>query len=174
MPSFDASTATVTVEAFKEGLLSRVGHDVRLEVTSFTVEIDADGVTATFDPRSLRVLGAVRDGRIDDGALSAKDRSTIEGYVRNDILAASRFPTLRFEADEVDVDGDEADLEGELELHGVTHDLSVHAERDGDHWVAEVKLHQPDFGIRPFKALMGALKIKPGIRVTVRLPAAAL
>jgi len=173
MPTFDASSATVLVDAFKEGLLSRVGHDVRLEVTRFQIRIDADGVEASFDPASLRVLGAVKDGRIDDGALSAKDMNTILGYVAKDILASSRYKTIRFTSDDVDADDDEAAIEGELELHGVTNDVSVQAQLEGDHWVTEVRLHQPDYGIRPFKALMGALKIKPGVRVTVKLPASA-
>jgi len=173
LPTFDATTATVLVDAFKEGLLSRVGHDVRLEVTRFDIRVDADRIEATFDPASLKVLGAVRDGRIDAGALSDKDKATIVGYVRDDILGVSRHPTIRYVAEEVDADADEVDIEGELELHGATVDVDVHGRREGDRWVARVRLHQPDFGIRPFKALMGALKIKPGVEVTVSLPAAA-
>jgi hypothetical protein len=34
----------------------------------------------------------------------------------------------------------------------------------------EVTLHQPDFRIEPYRAALGALKIKPDVRVRVRIP----
>jgi hypothetical protein len=36
--------------------------------------------------------------------------------------------------------------------------------------VAEIKLHQPDFGIKPFTAALGALKVKPDVVVRVSVP----
>lgn len=174
MPTYDATTARCWVDAFKEGMLSTVGHDVRLEVGTFEVRIDDDGVEATFDPASLKVMHAMRRGEPHRTALSDRDKATIERYVRDDILEARRFRTVRFEADEIDVDGDVVEIEGELELHGETEELAFEAHRRGDRWVAEVRLHQPTWGIRPFKALMGALKIKPGIVVTLSLPVSAL
>ena len=39
-----------------------------------------------------------------------------------------------------------------------------------DDWVAELKLHQPDFGIKPYSAALGALKVKPDILVRVSVP----
>jgi hypothetical protein len=173
MPTFDASTATVVVDAFKEGLLSRAGHDVRLTVGSFEILVEEDRIEATFDPSSLKVLHAMKKGQPHHGALSDRDMATIEGYVRDDILECSRYRALRFEADELDLDDDVLEVEGQLSCHGETEELSFTAELRGDQWVAEVKLHQPTWGIRPFKALMGALKIKPGIVVTVTLPASA-
>lgn len=174
MPTYDATTATCWVDTFKEGVLSTVGHDVRLEVTSFEVRIDDDGVEATFDPESLRVLHAMRQGEPHLSGLSARDKATIERYVRDDILEARRFRTLRFTADEVELDEGVVEIEGELELHGEREELEVTAERRGDRWVTEVRLHQPTWGIRPFRALMGALKIKPGVVVTLSLPVSAL
>jgi hypothetical protein len=36
--------------------------------------------------------------------------------------------------------------------------------------VAEVKIHQPDFGIKPYTAALGALKVKPDVLVRVSVP----
>lgn len=174
MPTYDASTARCSIIAYKEGLLSAVGHNVRLEVTSFSVKVHDGEVVATFDADSLRAVCAVKDGRDDPDALSAKDRDTIAGYVRKDILESSRFPEIIFRAGLVDADEDEAEVEGSLELHGVTRDVEFTARRLDDHWVARLQLRQSDFGIRPFKALMGALKIKSEIDVELRLPADAV
>jgi hypothetical protein len=171
MPTYDASTARCSVIAYKEGLLAAVGHNVRLEVDRFEVRIDEDGVEADFDAASLRAVCAVKDGRDDPGALSDKDKKTIAGYVRDDILEVRRHPKIHFRSVELDPDDDEITIEGELELHGETRDLELTAEREGDQWVARVRLRQGDFGIRPFKALMGTLKIKPEVDVELRLPA---
>lgn len=174
MPTFDATTATVWVDAFKEGVLSKVGHDVRLRVGTFSITVDDDRIEATFDPTSLAVESAMKDGRPNPGALSKRDASTIERYVRDDILEARRYRTLRFEADELDLDDDALEIEGVLELHGVREDLAVTAVRGEDGWRAEVRLNQPTWGIKPFRALMGALKIRPVIHVTVELPLSAV
>jgi hypothetical protein len=171
MPSYDASSARCSVIAYKEGLLSAVGHNVRLQVDRFEVRIDDDGVEAEFEAASLRAICAVKDGHDDHGALSDKDKDTIAGYVRKDILETGRHPRIIFRSTEFDRDEDEIAIEGELELHGETRDIELVAAREGSEWVARVRIRQPDFGIRPFKALMGALKIKPEVDVELRIPA---
>ena len=40
--------------------------------------------------------------------------------------------------------------------------------------VAEVSLHQPDFGIKPYSAMLGTLRVKPDVTVVVSLPADAV
>ncbi len=172
MPTYDASTARCSVIAYKQGLLAAVGHNVRLVVDRFEVRIDEDGVQAEFDAKSLRAVCAVKDGRDDPGALSERDLRTIDGYVQKDILESHRHPQITFRSAEYDPDDDEITVEGELELHGTTRDVAFAAERDGSEWVARVRLRQGDFGIRPFKALMGALKIKPEVDVEIRIPVA--
>jgi len=36
--------------------------------------------------------------------------------------------------------------------------------------VAEVPIHQPDFGIKPYSAMLGALKVKPDLVVRCSVP----
>ena len=40
--------------------------------------------------------------------------------------------------------------------------------------VTVVRLHQPDFGIKPYSALLGTLKIKPEVTVRCSVPRASL
>jgi hypothetical protein len=174
MPTFDATSASCSVISYKEGLLAAVGHDVRLEVGRFTVEVSRDGVLGTFEADSLRVACAVRDGRDDPAALSAKDKETIVGYVRKDILESGRYPKIIFRAELPEDDGGELEFDGELQLHGARREVSVRGQQIGQHWVCKVRINQSDFGIRPFKAMMGALKIRPHVDVELRLPVAAL
>jgi polyisoprenoid-binding protein YceI len=67
-------------------------------------------------------------------------------------------------------DGDRARIEGDLTLHGVTKPISVEARDDGQHWNAKIVLDQRDYGIKPFSAMLGALKVKPNVEVTISVP----
>jgi polyisoprenoid-binding protein YceI len=158
----------------KEGLLSRMAHDLRIRVDRFDVKVEGDGdartVTATFDPSSLVVEGALADGADSPGALSASDRKKIEETIRTDVLAVRRHPEIRFRSTRVEESGGALRIDGELSLHGRTQKLALRAIDVGDAWETEATLHQPDFGIAPYRAALGALKIKPHVRVKLRIP----
>jgi polyisoprenoid-binding protein YceI len=61
-------------------------------------------------------------------------------------------------------------VKGRLEIKGKTRELSFVVRPIGPDWVCEVKLHQPDFGIKPFSAMLGAMKIKPDVDVRLSVP----
>lgn len=174
MPTYDQAQADCFVYAYKEGLLAAVGHDVKLRVGRFEVRADAEQVVATFDPKSLTVVTAMRQGAENPGALSDKDTRTIEGYVREDILHARRYPRIEFRSREIAAEDDGWDVEGDLTLHGRTRTVRGRVEPRGDRLVARARLHQPDFGIAPFKAMLGTLRIQPFVEVELSVPAAAL
>ena len=76
--------------------------------------------------------------------------------------------------DSVEVDGARAVIKGSLTLTGKTRPLVIEAARRDGRWVAEVSLHQPDFGIKPYSAMLGTLRVKPDVTVVVSLPAEAV
>ncbi|MCC6764576.1 MAG: YceI family protein [Deltaproteobacteria bacterium] len=170
----DATTAECRVLTYKEGLLSAVAHDLEIRVTAFTITIDETAwrVEARFDATSLRVVGAVRDGVVDPRELSASDQRTIEGTIVRDVLDASRYPEIRFVSEAATGRGDVLAVRGRLDLHGHTRDVTVMAHRESPSWVAEARLHQPDFGIRPYSAMLGTLRVRADVvvRVTIPLP----
>jgi polyisoprenoid-binding protein YceI len=159
---YDASTAECLVYTFREGLLSAVGHDLCLRVERFTVDVGSDEVVARFDAGSLRATGNVAPG----------DARKIERNAAEDVLAARRFPTIELRSTRVTVDGERARIEGNLTLHGVTRPLVVDAVADGSHWRAEVRLDQRDFGIKPFTAMLGTLRVRADVLVRIRVPRA--
>lgn len=169
MKRLDARTASCFVFTFKEGLLSAVAHDLKLSVSRFTVELADDGaaIEARFDAASLRVVSAMRDQRELPTALSARDRRTIESNLSDDVLHARRHPEIVFRSTAIARDQDRATLDGELSLHGRTRPLRLAATRTGGEWKVETRLHQPDFGITPYTALLGTLRVAP--HVVIRL-----
>jgi hypothetical protein len=179
MPNFDQSTVRCQVFAYKEGLLSAVGHDVALSVEQLSVSIEGDKIEATFDPASLRVLHAMKGGSPNPGALSDKDKKTIEGYVREDILHSRRYPKIRFVGrflldGSLERQDDELLVEGTLELHGRSRAVKATVRLDREPISVRVKLHQPDFGIQPFKAMLGTLRIQSDVEVELSVPREAV
>jgi polyisoprenoid-binding protein YceI len=172
MPRWDAASAECRIFVEREGLLSAVGHDVELAVRRFELSLD-DAWTrleATFDPTSLEVTGALRDGRRLPGAFSADDRRRIEENTVREVLDAARHPRIAFHSSAiVPVDGG-WEVTGALELHGTTRPLDFRIRARNDTWSTSVPLHQPDFGIRPYRAALGALRVKPDVRVELRAP----
>jgi YceI-like domain len=170
MPSYDPTRAECFVFTFKEGLLSSVAHDLRIAVTRFVIEVEGAGVTARFDTDSLRVDAPMKNGVEDPGALSASDKDKIAAQIREEVLHSRRFPHATFRSTSMAprVDGG-YDLTGDLTLHGVTRRVQAQSRLLEGRQEVELSLHQPDFGIAPYKAMLGALKVHPDVKVRVRL-----
>lgn len=173
MPKHDEKTAEALIFTFKEGLLSKVAHDLKLRVTRFSVDVNvsAPSVVAELDPRSLVVLATVQDGKEDPQGLSDGDKQKIQGQIQKDVLEVEQHGRIRFTSRSMQPRPDGGySITGDLELHGVTRAISFETRLEGGKQVAEVELHQPDYGIVPYKAMLGTLKVKPEVRVRVSVP----
>jgi polyisoprenoid-binding protein YceI len=169
---YDPSNAKCQVFTFKDGLLSKIAHDLRIDVTKFHIDADPSvpSVRAEFDPRSLRVVTAMSEGRDNPTALSDSDKKKIEGQIVDEVLHGNQHDKITFVSDSCRKTDDGYELSGQLTLHGVTRRIQASAHLDGAQHVAELSLNQPDFGVTPFKAMMGTLKVKPEVRVRITLP----
>jgi len=164
--------ASVTVFTFKEGLLSKIAHDLRIAVRRFEIHRDAGAVRASFDPTSLEVVSTMRDGRDAPGLLSDRDLRTIEETIRGDVLETRRFRSIAFEGTEEET-GEQRSVRGSLTLHAVARPIRIDLRRSGPRWVGTIELDQRDFGITPYRAMLGTLRIQPRVRIEVSLPAGA-
>lgn len=171
---FDADSADCHVFTYKEGLLSRVAHDLRLIVGKFelAVEVDPWAVRATFDATSLRVDTPMKDGKENPSALSAADRAKIENTIRKEVLRVKHNPEIRFESHAIEAaQGGKWRIRGTLTLAGRRQPLDFEARPRDGRLVATISLNQPDFGIKPYSAMLGTLKIKPQVEVRIAVPA---
>jgi polyisoprenoid-binding protein YceI len=173
MAKHDEKTAEALIFTFKDGLLSKVAHDLKLRVTRFSVDVDisAPSVVAELDPRSLVVLATVHDGKEDPAGLSDADKQKIASQIQKDVLEVEQHGRIRFTSRSVQRRADGGySITGDLELHGTTRSISFDTRLTGDKQLAEVELHQPDYGIVPFKAMLGTLKVKPDVKVRISVP----
>lgn len=163
MARYDASSAEVLVFTFKEGLLSAVAHDLKLKATKFTLDVEGEAVKLELDPASLRVVSPMKDGQENPSAIPQLLWGEIEKNMHGDVLEVKRHPRIEFVTTHVT----ETEVVGRLTLHGQTHELR--GARTGR--TAEFRFEQRRFGIKPFSAMLGSLKVKDEVRVRVTIPA---
>ena len=164
-------TGTLTVKTYREGVAAKVGHDLVIEVTRWegTVELGDGGalsaVELSADPRSLEVREGVRGVK----PLSDRDRAEIRKNIDEKVLhgqpIAFRSTAVRQE------DGGLA-VDGELTMGGSTRPVSARLDASGGRVSGTIPLTQSEWGIKPYRGLMGALKVRDELEIVVdaRLP----
>lgn len=161
MARYDASSAEIIVLSFKDGLLSAVAHDLKLKATKFTLEIEGNAARLELDASSLRVVSAMKEGVEAPWVLSNSKFGEIEKNAAQEVLQSQRYGLIQFVSTEVS----ERVVVGLLTLHGQTHE--VRGSRSGN--TVEFRVDQRRFGIKPFSAMWGALKVKPEVVVVVKV-----
>ncbi|MEM7434248.1 MAG: YceI family protein [Myxococcota bacterium] len=171
MPKYDATRAECRVFSYKDGPLARAAHDLEMRVKRFSIEHgdDRDWVRAEFDATSVDVVTAMTDKHAEE-VLSESDLAKIRAHIHEDVLLSVNFPQITFESSAVLPQNDGYRITGALSIRGTQRNVTYDVKGDGDRWRVDALVHQPDFGIKPFRALMGAIRIKPGVRVTVSIP----
>jgi hypothetical protein len=104
----DPARSRVRVHTFAEGLLARLAHDLELVCTRLSgtaARAGASDAATTAGTTSLEaplggleVAGVMKDGRLDERALSASDRRDILAKMLADVFHASASGVLRVDA----------------------------------------------------------------------------
>jgi polyisoprenoid-binding protein YceI len=157
-------TAEIRVFTSREGLLARVGHDLKLSTRSITLERSGTRLHARIDASRLDVDCAMRDGVPDPRGIRKRDQAEILRNLRGPVLDVGRHPEIVFEGEATD-----EGLSGVLTLRGVRRPVSLRWVGTGPERVAEGIVDHRDFGVPKFTALMGTLRVDPRVRVQVVL-----
>ena len=160
---------TIHVFTYKDGLLARLAHDLRLSLRRFEVVRAGERITGRFWPSSLVVDGVVeRSGQVDTRALSEADREKIKANIAEKVLLLDRFPELAF-VGAIGAGG--AVVEGSLTIVGQAVALNVPIEAADGRLRASVSLTPSRWGIAPYRALAGAIKLQDRVLVKIDFPA---
>lgn len=159
----------VRVYTFAEGLLSRIAHDLRLHIEPEGVKVERSGeqVAAELDPDRFVVDGAMKHTQVDREALTRRDRSKIVDTIHSEILTTAKYPKICFDGVANEQGDHLLEVSGELELVGVRRALEFVATREAGRIRARVTLRPTEWGIRPFKAFAGTIRLQD--RVVVEL-----
>jgi polyisoprenoid-binding protein YceI len=164
---------TLQVRTFREGIGQAVGHDLVIDVGQWqaTVQASEDGTIASIeleaDPRSLRV----REGLRGVKPLTDKDRGEIRKNIDERIL---RGQPIVFRSTAVETTPGKLIVLGDLTLAGASRPAAFELGTTGDRQVTgAVPVKQSEWGIKPYRGLMGALKVRDTVEIVVdvQLPA---
>ena len=160
---FGPSNATLSVQTRRGGAAAKAGHDLLLHATAWegTLTIGEDGAPASaelsVDATSLRV----QEGTGGMKALDEADRANIHQTIDDEVLER-RDIAFRSTA----VAGNR--VEGELTLAGRTRPLAVDLEVADDGAVhGHATITQSDWGMKPYSALFGTLKVLDDVEVSL-------
>jgi hypothetical protein len=165
---------TLRVHTYREGMAARAGHDLVIEVTDWRahVVVADDSTLAAVElsaaPRSL----VVRDGLGGVKPLTDGDRADIRATIDEKVLAG-RAIAFRSSAVEPTADG-AVTVRGELALGDITEPTAFSLTTAADGRVTgRATVRQTDWGITPYRGLMGALRVRDDVEVAIdaRLPA---
>lgn len=180
--TIDPSQSKLTIHVEPGGILSPTLHPHHFQPDEWSGEITWDPK----NPRTAKVEVRVSAGTLRDkqDKLKPKDVAKVEAQAKGPaILDAAQFPTIVFEAHEIEVakapvngKGEfRGTLNGTLTLHGKTGPVGmavqglVAAERFEAGASATFK--QTDFGIKPYKAALGTISVKDEINVEISIVA---
>jgi len=180
--TLDPSTGALRARLYRDGPLAAFGHDHVIAAPSFEGAVELSSATATLrlsvDARALKIdEDAVREA-LDLRTISAADRVEIDKTMRGAKgLDVESFPTMRLVSQSIEPVPDEKDLWhviGAFTLHGSTQTIEAPvAVRDGPgggRWFSGyVRLRQTDFGIKPYSAFGGAVKVRDDFVVSFDL-----
>jgi polyisoprenoid-binding protein YceI len=159
---------TVHVFTFKEGVLSRAAHDLRLTLGRFEIRLDGEAVEGELHLDSLKLDGPVRDGVVHPEEYGAGQRADVERAMHGEILHTAKNPVARFHG-QARPRGDGFTVSGELDLAGKTAPLGFDVENDGGTYRARIQIQPSRWGIAQYKALLGAIRLRDAIRVDLAL-----
>ena len=159
--------STFTVQAFAEGLFSAFGHDPVLAIKDFSGEVQF--VPGSFASASLKIT-IKADAIVLANEVKEKDRVEIEQTMRDQVLEIAKYPEIVFVSNNISVsrlaEGRyRARVIGDLTFHGATQKnlwITSEVAFSGDSLRAkgDFSLKQTDFGIKPFSAAGGTIKLK--------------
>jgi hypothetical protein len=159
---------TISVFTFKDGILGRAAHDLALRMERFEIALDGDRVTAVMPLEGLEVLGPVEGGVVRAEKYDDAQRAEIERNMHAEVLRSARYPTARFTG-RASAEGAGFKVDGQLELAGRTTTLSFDVRRDGDVYRALFEMPPSRWGVQPYKALLGAIRLKDKVRIELAL-----
>ena len=154
---------TLAVRTSRTGTVAKAGHDLLIHVTKWRGTLalgDEAAVTLDADATSLKV----REGTGGMMALDDGDLANIEQTIDDDVL---KRQDISFRSTRAEATADGLSVTGDLTLRGTTRpiafDLNVGDGRA--HGAAVVK--QTEWGMKPYTALFGALKVADDVRVEI-------
>jgi hypothetical protein len=154
---------TLSVRTARTGTVAKAGHDLLLHVTKWSATLEVAGETQLAldaDATSLRV----REGTGGLMPLGDDDYTNIEQTIDDEVL---RRQDIAFRSTRVEASDRGLRVEGGLTLRGTARPIAFDLALDGGRLTGAAVFRQTEWGMKPYTALFGALKVADEVRVEI-------
>jgi hypothetical protein len=156
--------ARLTVHTKRTGKVAKAGHDLTIEVTSWEGALDLGeqpSVSLDVDSTAMKVLeghGGIQS--LDDG-----DKDNISQTIDDEVLLKRK---ITFRSTDVQADGGHLHVTGDLTLMTNTRPLTFDLELGDDGKLSgSAVVKQTEWGMKPYTALFGALKVADEVEIRI-------
>ncbi len=158
--------ATLRVKTGRHGAAAKAGHDLVIEVQSWEAtlnvaeDVGQSSLQLTADATSLHVIEGVGGMQ----ALGDDDKADIRKTIDKDVL---KKKAIEFTSSSIADDGGRLAVSGDLSMGGKSKPVDFVVSGDGGKVTGSAAVKQSDWGIKPYSALFGALKVNDDVTVEV-------
>jgi polyisoprenoid-binding protein YceI len=159
----------LSIRTTRQGAASKAGHDLRMEVGAWEAELklgdapEQSAMTLAADSRSLRVI----EGSGGIKSLTGDDKENIQKTINDEVLKGCAIE-FRSSGVHAAAGGSGLSVQGQLDLNGkqapVTFDLTLGDDRRVS---GSTVVKQTAFGMKPYSALFGALKVADEVTIAI-------
>jgi polyisoprenoid-binding protein YceI len=155
----------------REGVAAQAGHDLTIEVTRWSGELvladelTESTLTVTAETGSLQVVAGTGGLK----PLSERDKREIVTTARK-LLDVEHQPQATFAATKITTQGKGGVVDGVLTVRGTQHSFRLSVGHPSEKlFRASGTLAQSDYGIKPYTAFFGALRLADSVTVEAEL-----
>lgn len=171
--TIDLSQSQVTAILLQEGFIARKYQNHRVEVRTFSGKIEVSLKDET--QVAVEVEAEAKSLTNVDQAMSEFERKEFHNVLNNTVIETDKFPKIKFVSASVSDARRSGEtrsftLAGDLTLHGVTKrvsfPVSVTMNEEQLRATGEAKLKHSDFGMKPYTAGLGMIKIGDEVKIS--------
>jgi polyisoprenoid-binding protein YceI len=172
----DPDLSRADIVTGKTGWLSRFGHQHVITARPaegyllLTEDLAGSHADLRFDAKSLEVDSVTARARqgLDPGP-SKKDIGRTRANMLEHVLEAARWPVIHIRISYIDGQMPQPVVVAEIDLHGMTRKLELPVSVQAIGMDLTIKgafeLAQSDFGIKPFKAIGGGIRVSDSLQI---------
>lgn len=163
---FGPQNGKLVVKVYREGMAKKAGHDLIIDVNSWkaTATIAENPAESTFSATADVGSFTVREGVGGVKPLSEGDKNDIKKNITQKILTS---PEISFTSSAVQPNGDAATITGDMRIMGKTAPATVKLSQESGKVKGNFSVVQSKWGIKPFQAMMGALKVRDQVDIEI-------
>ncbi len=145
-------------------MAKKAGHDLVIDVGSWkaTANIAENPAESTFSATADVGSMTVREGVGGVKPLSEGDKADIKKNITQKIVTQ---PEISFTSTAVESNGDAATVTGDMTIMGRSNPTTVKLAQEGNKVKGSLSIVQSKWGIKPFQAMMGALKVRDQVDI---------